>query len=131
MHSTCFLQSSCACASCPLPFPSIAPSHSTCCGCRVGLSTPEAFHASNGVIAHTHMHTHTHTHTFASSKLPSHLLPSCLCRGESESVFWVFVWPELSYKVVSVLMVFRRLKFRCSVMHYHAARGDGYFPASW
>lgn len=62
MHSTCFLQNSCMHTSCSHSSLSTSFSQSTCCGCLVGFSTPEAFQAT---------HTHTNTH-------PNHL-PFFLC----------------------------------------------------
>lgn len=125
MHSTCFLQSSCVCTSCPLPFPYIPPSPSTCCGCLLRLSTLEALHASNSLTAHTQ--------TIASSKLHNGLLPLffCLCttifhltlhdafleRGKISVNDFVIRWSSFS-----------RWPWSCSVL----VTGSfyGYFPAS-
>lgn len=85
MRATCFLKSSCACTSCPLPFPSVSASHSTCCGCRVRLSTLEAFHASNSLITHTHRQSPAHSSPIISS------FSSFSEEGRRQSVFWVWL----------------------------------------
>ncbi len=124
VHSTCFLQSSCVCFSCPLPFSSISPFHSTCCGCWVGLRTLVAFHASNSLI------THTHTHNCQLIAPQSSPPPLPLRKGEESQCFG-YGWPELGYKVVLVLTVGWQLKFWGMVVHCHAVGACcGYFPAS-
>lgn len=110
MHSTCFLQSSCVCTSCPLPFLSIAPSHFTCCGCRVRLSALEAFSyfkQSN--------YTHIYTHNQQLKR-----------REESQCFgFGLFEGGLSSHGDLTEVLVFS------SVLQSNAVRDYcGYFPAS-
>lgn len=82
MHSTCFLQNSCMHTSCSHSSLPTSFSQSTCCGCLVGFSTPEAFQA-----------THIPIISPSSFVYRPQILISLVCYRDLriESVFWIWL----------------------------------------
>ena len=110
-------------AACALPvfshFPQSLLSRSTCCGCLVGLSTLEAFHASNCLITHTQT---DNCQRIASQSSP----PPRLSLKKTVSVLGLS-----GPSVVTRWSRFSQLKLWRVAVYCHAARARrGYFPAS-
>lgn len=84
MHSTCFLQNSCMHTSCSHSSLSTSFSQSTCCGCLVGFSTPEAFQATQ---------THIPIISLSSFVYRPQIFISLVCYRDLriESVFWIWL----------------------------------------